>query len=89
MHRKLAENEKAQAAEVDRGVKNKWNFRWLAEKIKVTVILTDKKEKHVELCVGDSICKVATAGEAIYNKGIYELMYFGGMGMFGGISNVY
>jgi len=31
MHRKLAENEKAQAAEVDRGVKNKWNFRWLAE----------------------------------------------------------
>lgn len=68
MLRKLNPGEKALATHIDSGVKNKWNFKWLEEKLNTTVFigLKDKKiERNVELCVGDSIWKAHSAGVAI------------------------
>lgn len=64
MHRKLKNEEKSLAAEIDAGIKDKWNFSWLDASIKTTVCLANGLKKEVVLRVGDSISKVNVAGQA-------------------------
>lgn len=56
MYRKLDAKEKVIAAEIDSSIKNKWNYKWLEEKVKTVVFVGVKGakiEREVELCIGD------------------------------------
>eukprot|EP00745_Piridium_sociabile_P018945 TRINITY_DN2870_c0_g1_i2.p2 TRINITY_DN2870_c0_g1~~TRINITY_DN2870_c0_g1_i2.p2 ORF type:complete len:102 (-),score=18.69 TRINITY_DN2870_c0_g1_i2:106-411(-) len=66
MFRKLADNEKALAREIDKsgGVKNCWNFQWLQEKVQINW-KEDGKERNVEVQLGDTIAKIDKVGKAL------------------------
>ena len=67
MFRKLSKGEKALVSEIDASVKNKWNWRWLEEKIETSLTLSygkDRKVRKVEICASDCIQKISAPGQA-------------------------
>ena len=81
--RKLTAGEKALVADIDSGVKNKQNYKWLEEKktAKVMIHVEGKKtERSVEICVGDSIVKANAAGTAICEWCGDKPILYGGKG---------
>ena len=81
--RKVTAGEKSLVANIDSGVKNKWNYKWLEEKktAKVMIHVDGKKfERTVEMCVGDSIVKGNAAGAALCEWCRDKPIMYGGKG---------
>ena len=56
-HVLVPKKDEACVGEIDRGLKNKWNFRWLEEEIKV-------EKLGIAVRVGDTIGKINKPGQA-------------------------
>jgi len=66
MFRKLENNEKALAREIDKGggVKNCWNFTWLEESVHIHYT-EDGKKKNIVVQLGEAIAKIDKPGKAL------------------------
>ena len=79
---KLSQGKKTADTEIDAMVKNKWNLRWLEEKVKTNVTLTHEKDVvgcEVEVCMGNSIDKINQPGHAFW-AWCHEIIRLGSKG---------
>ena len=79
MFNKLSQGEKTAVTNIDATAKNKWNWRWLEEKVKTNVTLTRKKDRvsrEAEVCVGDSTHKINQPGHAL-RAWCHESIWYG------------
>ena len=79
---KLSQGKETAVTEIHATVKNKWNERWLEEKIKANMTLTRRKDgvsREVEVCVGDSFHKINQPGQA-FCAWCYEIIRLGSKG---------
>ena len=74
-------------ATIDKSVTNKWKWEWLNEQTK-TKISINKKEREVNLVVGDSICKINLPGSA-YCSWCCDTLKYGGKGKNKELSAIY
>ena len=82
MFRKLLQGEKATVTEVDATMKNKWNWKWLEEKVQTNVTLTREKDCvscNMEGCMGGLIHKVNQLSQALC-AWCHEIIKYGSKG---------